>query len=64
QCVQACPMGLNPTLLAASVENEDMDDLLKNGLMDCMECGACAFICPSQRQLVHWIAVGKMRVKR
>jgi len=64
QCVEVCPMGLNPTLLASSVESEDLDDLLKNGLMDCMECGACAYICPAHRQLVHWIAVGKMKVRR
>jgi len=24
-----------------------------------MECGACAFVCPSGRRLVQWIKYGK-----
>ena len=64
QCVEVCPMGLNPTQLALKAENREYENLLDSGLMDCMECGSCAFICPSHRQLVHWIRVGKMEVKK
>lgn len=64
QCVSACPMGLNPTSLAIRVEKQEYEDLMKDGIMDCMECGSCSFICPSKRRLVHWIRVGKMEVKK
>jgi len=64
KCLEACPMGLNPTRLALLAENREYDELLQIGLMDCMECGSCAYICPARRRLVHWIRVGKMEVKR
>lgn len=64
KCVEVCPMGLNPTQLALLAEFREYDDLLKEGLMDCMECGACGYACPARRQLVHWIRVGKMEARR
>jgi len=64
KCVEVCPMGLNPTQLALLAEFREYDDLLKEGLMDCMECGACGYECPARRQLVQWIRVGKMEARR
>jgi len=64
KCVEVCPMGLNPTALASRVESREYEDLVKLGIMDCMECGSCAFTCPARRQLVHYIRVGKMEIKR
>ena len=29
------------------------------GLMDCIECSLCSFVCPSKRALVTWIKKGK-----
>lgn len=57
RCVNACPLGLNPTIYAKSMKVEDKDDRA-NRLIDakinlCMECGCCSFVCPSRRPLVE-----------
>jgi electron transport complex protein RnfC len=36
------------------------------GLLDCIECGACTFVCPARIQLVQRFRIGKqlLRAKR
>ena len=63
KCVQACPMGLEPYLLAALVENDNYERLEKENTMDCMECGCCLFSCPSYRPLLDCLRVGKFQVR-
>jgi electron transport complex protein RnfC len=62
RCVEACPMGINPSLLGVQVEAGVMDELETNRILDCIECGSCAFICPAARPLVHLIRFGKAEV--
>ncbi|MCD4655081.1 electron transport complex subunit RsxC [bacterium] len=57
RCVDGCPMGLMPTALALSAEYEQPENL--GNIMDCIECGTCSYVCPTQRQLVHWLRIGK-----
>jgi len=57
RCIAACPMGLMPTELAISAQFSQADQLADS--LDCMECGCCSYICPTQRKLVHWIRIGK-----
>jgi electron transport complex protein RnfC len=63
RCVDACPMGLMPSRLGNFAENNVLEPLKKLGIMDCIECGSCAYICPSQRHLVQWIRLGKMKLR-
>jgi electron transport complex protein RnfC len=39
-----------------------MDELEINHVLDCIECGSCAFICPAHRPLVHLLRYGKAEV--
>ncbi len=63
RCVDACPMGLNPTLFAKSVNLDDPADraerLEKGKINLCMECGCCSFVCPSARPLVEMNKLSK-----
>ncbi len=59
KCVGACPMGLEPYLLAPLSEKARWEDLEKAHIMDCMECGCCQFSCPSSRPLLDNIRLGK-----
>lgn len=59
RCINACPMGLSPTLLAAYAQHQDMDNLGRFSVLDCIECGSCAYVCPAKIHLVHWIKTGK-----
>ncbi len=62
RCIQVCPMGLEPILLAQLAEHEIWDETEKQRIMDCMECGSCHYICPSGRPLLDYIRVGKTKV--
>lgn len=59
RCMRACSCRLSPALLAAAVEAGDYKDAEKTGLLDCIECGTCSFVCPAHRQLVQRFRVGK-----
>ena len=59
RCVDICPMKLVPSALANLVEYHRYEEAHKLGLLDCIECGTCSFICPASRNLVHYIKLGK-----
>lgn len=62
RCASACPMGLEPYLLAALSDQKRYEDCENERIMDCMECGSCHYICPSGRPLLDQMRVGKTRV--
>ena len=51
KCVSACPIGLFPYEMKFRIEKGDLDAAKEYGLMDCVLCGACSFICPANRYL-------------
>jgi electron transport complex protein RnfC len=64
RCVGHCPMGLEPTQLFKFVQHEKWTEAEAWGILDCVECGCCQYICPSKIPLVHWMRVGKNTIAR
>ncbi len=62
KCVSACPMGLEPYLIAQLAEHGEFERLEKEDVMDCLSCGACQFTCPANRPLLDFISLGKAKV--
>ncbi|MDR2839815.1 MAG: electron transport complex subunit RsxC [Paludibacter sp.] len=62
KCVNACPMGLEPYLLMTQSENSLWDKMETNHVMDCMECGCCSYVCPSNRPILDYVRYGKTTV--
>ncbi|HOD69152.1 MAG TPA: electron transport complex subunit RsxC [Bacteroidaceae bacterium] len=62
KCITACPMGLEPYLLAVASEMEDWERAEENWIMSCIECGCCQSTCPSRRPLLDWVRLAKNRV--
>ena len=62
KCVQACPMGLEPYLLATASQSADWETAEENWIMSCIECGCCQSTCPSRRPLLDWVRLAKNRV--
>ena len=62
KCVNACPMHLLPLTLSEAALNEDFASLKKLGALDCIECGICSYICPSDRGCTQSIKVGKQKL--
>jgi electron transport complex protein RnfC len=63
KCVSYCPSRLSPVLMVRSLKISDIDAACRFGLMDCAECGACAFVCPAHIPLVQHFKVGKALVR-
>jgi electron transport complex protein RnfC len=60
ECVESCPMGLNPStlgMLAAKREYDLMGEQYHLG--ECFECGCCSYVCPSNIPLVQQFRVAK-----
>jgi len=62
KCVRACPMGLEPYLLMKQSERSMWNEMEGDRIMDCIECGCCAFSCPSNRPLLDHVRFGKTTV--
>ncbi len=54
RCVNACPCGLLPLDMAAFTKVGDLDGATHSGLLDCILCGSCAYVCPSHIPLVQY----------
>jgi len=62
RCIGACPMGLEPVLLAQLSAAERWEDAEAERVMDCIECGSCHYTCPSGRPLLDYLRLGKNKV--
>lgn len=65
RCVEACPLFLNPSHLGLLAKNEEYEVMAEEfHLMDCFECGACSFVCPSHIPLVQYFRLAKKMVRK
>lgn len=62
RCLDVCPMNLMPTRIFQYAKKERWEDAETLHPVDCMECGACAYECPSKIPLVHYIKLVKARL--
>ena len=62
KCVEACPMGLEPYLLAKLSARHFYDRAEQEDIVSCISCGSCQFTCPSHRPLLDNISLGKAAV--
>ena len=62
KCVNVCPMGLEPYLLAKLSAFKNWERAEKEDITSCIECGSCQFTCPAHRPLLDNIRQGKQTV--
>ncbi len=62
KCVSACPMGLEPYLLAKLSLKKMWDRAEEHNAVECIECGCCSYTCPSNLPLLDYIRIGKINV--
>jgi electron transport complex protein RnfC len=60
RCIRSCPVGLNPVGLYKKVEHAAYAEACSEGILDCNECGCCAYACPARIPLVKEIRDGKL----
>ena len=62
KCVSACPMGLEPYLLAKLAAVKNWERAEHEDVVSCIECGSCQFTCPAHRPLLDNIRLAKSTV--
>ncbi len=62
KCVSACPMGLEPYLLATASAKHLWERAEQEEITSCIECGSCQFTCPAHRPMLDNIRLGKSTV--
>lgn len=62
-CVDVCPMGLEPYLLAAQSEQSLWAATKEHNVADCIECGSCVYTCPAGRPLLDFIRLAKREIR-
>ncbi|MEJ2255455.1 MAG: electron transport complex subunit RsxC [Woeseiaceae bacterium] len=64
KCVDACPVFLNPQLLGSLARVDRYEEMVDANLHDCMLCGCCSFVCPSNIPLSQLFAMSKIQLSR
>ena len=63
-CLEACPMGLQPKEVGIFVEAGKGHLTEQFGVLECFECGCCAYVCPARRPLVQFARLAKIQIKK
>ena len=56
-------MKLMPVLMYKALESEDVQEMKATNIMDCIECGSCAYTCPAGVPLVLGFRVAKQLIR-
>ncbi|NOZ61525.1 MAG: electron transport complex subunit RsxC [Calditrichaeota bacterium] len=64
RCVDVCPMNLLPNEMARQIEYDNFEEAHKLGVLDCIECGSCSFVCPSRIRHVHLFKYAKLEITK
>lgn len=64
RCLEACPVFLNPSLLGDYARVQRYPEMADHHLADCMLCGACSYVCPSNIPLSQLFQAGKAALRR
>jgi electron transport complex protein RnfC len=65
KCLEACPIFLNPQWMKDLAKAERYEELVEEAhLNDCMLCGSCSFVCPSNIPLSQYFAMSKTQLRR
>ena len=59
-CVRFCPVGLMPCQINLASEKALWNLTKEYGASDCIECGICNYVCPSNRRLLQTIKRAKL----
>ncbi len=63
-CLDACPVFLNPQLLGHLAAAGRYDEMELEHLQDCMLCGCCSYVCPSNIPLSQQFQAAKLALRQ
>jgi electron transport complex protein RnfC len=63
-CVEACPVFLNPSMLADLARKGRYDEMEEMHVLDCMLCGSCSYVCPSKIPLAQLFQASRSAIRK
>lgn len=60
KCIEVCPMNLEPVFMYMYYSKGDFEKMEKYHILDCFECGSCAYNCPARMPLTHAFKTAKL----
>lgn len=63
-CLEACPMFLNPSMLGDLARTQRYVEMEEWHLNDCMLCGSCSYVCPSNIPLSQLFQASKLALRK
>ncbi len=54
-CVDHCPVLLSPAMITLAAERKEFAIAEEWNVRECIECGVCAYVCPSKRPMLDMI---------
>jgi electron transport complex protein RnfC len=65
KCLEACPVFLNPQLMGALAKAERYEEMVADAhLNDCMLCGSCSYVCPSNIPLSQLFIMSRTQLRK
>jgi electron transport complex protein RnfC len=61
KCVDACPVDILPTTIAAYCRKRRFEESEEMGLFVCIDCGLCSYVCPARIPLAQILREAKSR---
>jgi Na+-translocating ferredoxin:NAD+ oxidoreductase subunit C len=63
RCLRNCAMRLSPVVMNVALKAGDLDEAVNTGLLDCIECGSCTYVCPASVKLTQRFRAGKQALR-
>ncbi len=63
RCLRGCPMFIFPRDIDSAVLDKNYALAEKYGVMACIECGVCSYVCPAKRPLVQSVRLAKKKLR-
>jgi H+/Na+-translocating ferredoxin:NAD+ oxidoreductase subunit C len=63
-CLDSCPVFLNPSMLGLLAQAGRYEEMQEAHLADCMLCGSCSYVCPSNIPLSQMFALSKAAIRK
>jgi Na+-transporting NADH:ubiquinone oxidoreductase subunit A len=63
-CADVCPVDILPQMTYKAILAEEVEESLAHGLLDCVECGLCSYVCPAKIELTETLKKAKAAYAR